>query len=465
MPNPREERPAGRRQQLQQLLEQHAARYVTVAFADLQGQLRGKTVAAGQLLGAAESGFPFAATDFLLDFGDHELFPEGYLTRDLPIADTRCELDLDNPRLLPFEERDSRLMFFAGFAAGTQGGSWDPRRLYQRMEHRAGELGLVPTFAFEYEFRIFDETPESLRSKGFQSLKLINPVSTYGGVMHQGQWSDFFRDLRAMCDAMEIPVASTHWELAASMGEVALLHSPGLRTVDDATLFKTHAKTLASKHEVLLSFMARPIAGADGQSGHVHFSLADRNGNALFHDAADEHGMARAQRHFIGGLQKLLPELLLMMAPNINSFKRLVPGIFAPTNASWGVDNRTCAVRVIKGGPGSQRLELRVPGSDTNPYLVAAALLAAGLHGLKQEIEPSAPVTGSGYRRSRRVPASQRFPESFLHAIERFQRSAFARDAFGDDFVEMFSRTRHAQAQQFAQMITDKELERFLELA
>ena len=133
-----------------------------------------------------------------------------------------------------------------------------------------------------------------------------------------------------MCARMDIPIFSMHQEQAASMGEVALGHRPGFDAVDDAALFKTHSKTLAAKHNLLLSFMARPLDDADGQSGHVHFSLKDQRGRPLFHNARNPHGMSEAQRHVVGGLQQLLPDGLLMLAPNVNSFKRLLPGAFAP---------------------------------------------------------------------------------------------------------------------------------------
>jgi glutamine synthetase len=274
-----------------------------------------------------------------------------------------------------------------------------------------------------------------------------------------------FKDMRNMCESMDIPISSMHWEQAASMGEVAIGHRPGFAAVDDAVLFKTHAKTLAARHDLLLSFMARPIADDDGQSGHVHFSLQDRRGRQIFHNARADHGMSDTQRHVVGGLQQLLPELLLMLAPNINSFKRLAPCAFAPIAATWGVENRTCAIRVIAGKPSAQRVELRVPGSDTNPYLVAACLLAAALWGIENKAEPAAPMQGSCYERADSIPEAQLFPATFRQAIERFESSSNARTLFGDAFVAMYAGTRFAQAEQFARMVTDKELERFLEMA
>jgi glutamine synthetase len=457
---------AGRQQSaLTSLLKNRKSRYATVAFVDLQGQLRGKTVSVSKLHSAIDEGIPFSADNFMLDFGDIKLIPEGYATIDEDYADERCDVDWERPRVLPFEDSDSDLLFFVEYAEGTNGGKWDPRRLFRRLHDRAAAQGLLPTFAFEYEFRLFKETPESLREKGFRSPKLLNEISTYGGVMHQSLWAQLFKDLRQICEAMDVPISSMHWEQAASMGEVALGHRPGFAALDDAILFKTHAKTLAARNGMLLSFMARPLADDDGQSGHVHFSLKNARGRHLFHNARNEHGMSDMQRHAVGGLQKLLPDLLLMLAPNVNSFKRLAPGAFAPIAATWGVENRTCAIRVIAGPASAQRIELRAPGSDSNPYLVASCLLAAALWGIENQVEPAEPMVGSCYERADSIPEDQHFPWTFRQAIERFSESRHARELFGDDFVEMYAGTRMAQADQFARMVTDKELERFLEMA
>jgi len=450
---------------LKELLKRRGSRYATVAFVDLQGQLRGKTVSVSKLESALDEGIPFSADNFMLDFGDIKLIPKGYLTLDQDFADERCDVDWTWPRLLPFEETESDLLFFVEYSDGTKGGQWDPRRLFRRTLARAEAAGFIPTFAFEYEFRLFKETADSLRAKGFQRPKLLNEVSTYGGVMHQSLWAQLFKEMRNMCETMEIPISSMHWEQAASMGEVALNHRPGFAAVDDAALFKTHVKSLAARHDMLLSFMARPIADDDGQSGHVHFSLKNARGRQLFHSSRGEDTMSDTQRHAVGGLQTLLPELLLMMAPNVNSFKRLAPGAFAPIAATWGVENRTCAIRVIAGKPTAQRIELRVPGSDSNPYLVATCLLAAAMWGIENKVEPAAPMSGSSYERVDSIPEAQHFPATFRQAIERFSASGIAAELFGEDFVAMYAGTRLAQAEQFAHMVTDKELERFLEMA
>jgi len=400
----------------------------------------------------------------MLDYGDHALFPRGYLSPDQDIGDDDCDIDWHHPRALPFEDAKANMFFFAEFAEGTQGAQWDPRRIYRHVQAQAAAVGFTPVYGLEYEYRLLRETPDTLRAKHFTDIQLVSPVSTYGGVMHQSVWSGFFKEMRNMCDEMEVKVASMHWEVAAAMGEVALAHRAGIDALDDAMLFKTHAKVLAKHHNLTLTFMARPLADDDGQSGHVHVSLLDEQGANVFHDPAQEHNISQQQRHFIGGLQKLLPDLLLMMAPNINSFKRFVPGIFAPTAADWGIQNRTTALRVIPGSQRSQRIELRVPGSDSNPYLVAACLLAAGIEGIAQGIEPAEPVRGAAHLQKKRAKHLA-FPTQFTDAIALFHKSPDAREMFGDDFVEMFSGTRRAQYRAFQKMVTDKELERFLELA
>ena len=446
------------------LLAQRKARFATIAFVDLNGQLRGKTVAASKIPAAIDAGVPFSPYTHMTDFGDIPLMPRGYLDGNLAFEDNLCRI-AEGERSLPFEDKDSNLFFFAEFEPGTRGHEWDPRIIYQRAEARLAKLGARPVQSFEYEFRIFKETAETAAAKGYHDLKLLSNVSTYGGIMRQGAHARFFKELRDMCDAMHVEMASLHWEVAPSLAEVALMHQPGIAAADNAILFKTHCKVLAERHDMLASFMARPRDDADGQSGHVHLSLLNARGRNLFHDAKAEHGMSGVMRHFIGGLQTHLPDLLLMLAPNINSFKRLVPGHFAPVAANWGIDNRTCGMRAIAGGASSQRIECRVAGSDTNPYLVLAAIQGAGALGMEERLEPGPASLGNTQLDLRKIDKAHRFPGSFEEAITRFENSSAAKELFGEDFVAMFGGTRRAQARQFARMVSNRELERFLELS
>lgn len=447
-----------------QLLEARNARCVTVAFVDHHGQLRRKSVSRDKIDSALAGGMAFSPYTFLLDLGDRPLYPEN-MSRDIESGDDPCRVVCESPRTLPFEDADCDLFFFIEFAPGSRGHGWDPRAVYRRVEARLHALELRPVQSLEYEFRLFRETPDSLRSKHFRDLTLLSTTSSYGGAMRQGPYAEFFKELGDMCKVLEIPVESLHWEVAPSMAEAALRYRDGILAADDAVLFKSHAKLLAQRHGLLLSFMALPLQNADGQSGHVHLSLRRLDGVPAFFDARATHGISTTMRHFIGGLAALLPEFLLMLAPNVNSFKRLTPGHFAPVAANWGVDNRTTAIRAIPGGPEAQRLECRVAGSDANPYLVLAAINAAGAWGIEHRIEPPEPSRGSTYLNGDRLSAQQRFPTSFLDAVRRFGDSAAARELFGDEFVSAFAGTREAHAKDIAAIVSDVELERFLELA
>jgi glutamine synthetase len=265
-----------------------------------------------------------------------------------------------------------------------------------------------------------------------------------------------------MCACMRIPVESLHAERGAGLMEAALRHGHTVEIADNAVLFKTFAKVVAQRRRMLMTFMARWSNEADGQSGHIHFSLTDGCRNPVFYDGKMPDGISATMRHFIGGMQRLMGDFLLMFAPNVNSYKRLVPGFFAPTSADWGIENRTCAIRAIPGPPKATRVECRTPGADANPYLSIAAVLAAGLYGIEHAIEPSAPSDNNVY--AAEVPEELRLPADFATAIKRFRQSPHARDYFGDTFVEAYADTRAAQLAQFNTFVTDRELGRFFEL-
>ena len=204
---------------------------------------------------------------------------------------------------------------------------------------------------------------------------------------------------------------------------------------------------------------------ATDRVAHINLSLRDKDDNLVLYDPSEPHNLSETMRYFIGGMQYKMPEVLLMMAPNINSFKRFVPDIFAPVASSWGVDNRTTSLRVINSSPKVQRLENRIPGADVNPYLAIACTLGTGLWGIENQIEPTAETEGNLYEDLDSVPDELRFPASFSDAIERFRQSAFARAWFGEEFVRFFSANKHEHEMEYRKAITDWELRRYLELA
>jgi glutamine synthetase len=235
-----------------------------------------------------------------------------------------------------------------------------------------------------------------------------------------------------------------------------------LEAADRACLFKTGVKEIAYRHQIMSSFMAKWNNEYPGCGGHVHQSLWDLDlKQNLFFDSERVHCMSQLLRHYIAGQLHCLPHILPMYAPNINSFKRLVEGAWAPTTLTWGVDNRTTALRAITGSEKSTRLETRVPGSDVNPYLAMSAALASGLYGIRKElILDQGPTKGNGYREDKYGT----LPSSLMEATQKMEKSEIARELFGEDFVNHFVKTRLWECRQFAPAVTDWELKRYFEI-
>jgi glutamine synthetase len=244
--------------------------------------------------------------------------------------------------------------------------------------------------------------------------------------------------------------------------EAALTYCDALEAADRAAIFKTFTKVLAQRRGLMATFMAKWSNQYAGQSGHLHLSLTNTDGRTVFHDSTGDHQMSDEMRWFVGGQQALMPELLAMVASTVNSYSRLVPGHWAPTSATWGIENRTTALRVIRGGPSSQRVEYRIAAADINPYIALAAAIGSGLWGIEHRIEPDAPIEGNAYA-CEHAPL-RRLPSTLYEAAQRLADSAPARALFGDTFVEHFAATRQWEEREFRKAITDWELARYFEI-
>jgi len=221
-------------------------------------------------------------------------------------------------------------------------------------------------------------------------------------------------------------------------------------------------KVLAQRRGLMATFMAKWSQQLPGQSGHLHISLSRKDGSSAFYDQAQPHTMSAQMRWFIGGQQALMPELLALVASTVNSYTRLVPGFWAPTAATWGVENRTCALRVIQGGAKSQRVEYRIAAADINPYLALAAAIGSGLWGIEHRIEPDEPISGNAY--DRKLPAERQLPRTLSEAAERLAHSSAAQELFGTPFVEHFAASRQWEEREFRRAVTDWELARYFEI-
>ena len=380
---------------VRRMVAETEAEFVTVGMVDTQGMLRGKYLSRRKFLSALDHGLGIPAVTLGLDYND-------VIAENAKISDAGqgcCDAILrvipDSCRVIPWEPARRNLFFQIEY--GDETAALCLRLVFKRIMARADAMDLVPYHGVEYEFTLFNETPTSVVEKGFRNLNVTTPYKTYYVLQRQSVWSEFYNAIMDACQALEIPLDTMHEEMGPGFMEATIAYGPGVRVCDDAAIFKSYAKAVAQRRDLMMTFMARWSNGADGHSGHVHLSLRDKQDKPLFHDASAPHGMSKTMRHFVGGMQALMPELLLMLAPNVNSFKRLVPGIFAPIAAVWGIENRSCAIRVIPGEPKSQRIECRSPGADANPYFSVGALVAAGLWGIERELEPGPPMMESAY--------------------------------------------------------------------
>jgi glutamine synthetase len=263
-------------------------------------------------------------------------------------------------------------------------------------------------------------------------------------------------------EVMDFPFEGLHEETGPGVIEAALTVDRAEAAADKAALFKTFCKIVAQRQGKMATFMAKWSRDWPGQSGHTHISLKDKRGNSAFFDPKSPHNMSTTMRHFVGGMQKLMPELLAMISPTINSYRRLIPGFWAPTDSTWGVENRTCALRIIGGSPKSQRVEYRIIAADANPHISLAAALASGLWGIENKVEPDKPVTGNAY--AHEWPKRLNLPRTLWDAAQRLRGSAMARDWFGSDFVEHYAATREWEEREFRKHVSDWEMQRYFEI-
>jgi glutamine synthetase len=451
---PREVRTA---QDARTLVEERGVQHVKVGVFDVDGILRGKYISREKFLSALDSGFGFCDVVLGWDCQDQLYDNVKYTGWHTGYPDAPARVLPDSCRTLPFE--DGGLFFLGEFAPPAE--TVCPRALLRRVIESGRAMGFEAYAGFEYEFFVFRETPESIRAKNYRDPTPMAPGWFGYSVIRNSAGSDFYRTLLDQCREMDMTIEGLHEETGPGVIEAAIAFDAALASADKAALFKTFAKVIAQKHGLLATFMAKWSPDVPGQSGHIHLSLK-RDGKPVFHDADQPHTMSDTMRWFVGGQQKLMPELLAMVAPTVNSYRRLIPGFWAPTDATWGVENRTTALRVIPGSPKSQRVEYRVAAADANPYVILAAALGSGLWGIEHRVEPEAQVTGNAY--DRKFPARLALPRTLWDSAQRLKASRPARELFGDDFVEHFAATREWEEREFRKHISDWELARYFEI-
>ena len=446
---------------IREYVSQHPAGKVKLAITDIDGILRGKVIHKDKFMNVLKSGFGFCDVVFGWDAADVSYDNAQITGWHTGYPDAQARIDIHTFRKIPW---DHDLPFFLADFVNEAGEALPscPRNLLKKIKQQAVDLGYQPQFSQEFEWFTFEETPQSLADKDFRSPQPMTPGMFGYSILRSSLKSDFFNELFDLLGQFDVPLEGLHTETGPGVYEAAILYGDIMEAADRAVLFKTGVKEIAYRHGLLATFMAKWREDLPGCSGHVHQSLWDEELTTnLFHEDEDENGMSELMQSYVAGQLYCLPHILPMYAPTINSYKRLVEGAWAPTTLTWGRDNRTTALRVLTGSNKSARLETRVVGSDTNPFLAMAACLASGLYGIRHNLKLDQPkVIGNGYEETRYGI----LPRNLDEATQAMKQSDIARELLGEGFVDHFVRTREWEWREFAKAITDWEMRRYFEL-
>lgn len=440
------------------IVEERKLSHIKVGLIDIDGIMRGKYMSREKFFSSLDHGFAFCDVVLGWDSNDEVYDNTTYTGWHTGYPDAPARILPESCRELPFEQNG--LFFLCDFTAPAD--TICPRRTLQRILNKADDMGFKAFGSLEYEFFVFRETPESIREKSYLDLDPLAPDAFGYSVIRNTVETEVYQEIIRLSEEMDFPIEGLHEESGPGVIEGAITVDEAGEAADKAALFKTFIKVAMQRMGFMATFMAKWSQDWPGQSGHLHLSLTNKDGFSVFYEAENEHNMSDTMRHFLAGQQKLMPEFLAMVSPTINSYSRMVPGSWAPTDASWGVENRTCALRVIKGNPKSQRVEYRIGAADGNPYLVMAAALASGLYGIENKLEPDTMVVGNAY--DQKFSESLRLPTTLWDAAQRFKNSQAAKELFGEAFVSHFAATREWEEREFRKHVTDWELKRYFEI-
>ena len=423
---------------------------VIVAFADMQGRLTGKRVAA-RLFMEEVAKHGVECCNYLLAVDVDMNTVDGYAMSswDTGYGDMVMTPDFATLRHIPWLPGTALVMADLSWEDGSPVRQ-APRSILGRQIIRLAESDLVPYVGTELEFMVFDTTYREAWSLGYRGLTPATDYNVDYAMLASTRLEPLLRDIRIGMIGAGMYCEGVKGECNLGQQEIAFRYDRALVTCDNHTIYKNGAKEIADKHGKSLTFMAK-FDEREGNSCHIHISLRGADGSAVFADQGAEHGMSELFRTFIAGQLATLRELTMFYGPNINSYKRFVDGSFAPTAVAWGLDNRTCALRVVGHGSG-MRMECRAPGGDVNQYLAVAALIAGGLHGIEQKLELPEPLSGNAYD-----SGGERLPTTLAEAADLFSSSRVAREAFGDDVVEHYLNNARVELAAFNSAVTDWE--------
>lgn len=434
---------------------------IKFAITDIDGILRGKFIHREKFFQSLESGIGFCDVIFGWDAND-DAYDNGTVTGwHTGYPDAQARIDLATFRTIPWE---SNIPFFLADLHGEDRPVRHacPRTLLRKIQDECKNMGFTPLFTQEFEWFNFKETPGELSEKEFRQPVPLTPGMFGYSILRPSYNSSYFNDLFDLLEKFRVPLEGLHTETGPGVYEGCTHPNEVVEAADQAALLKTGVKEIGYKHGVIASFMAKWNRDLPGCSGHVHQSLWDKeNKKNLFVSEKDPLKISDLMRSYIAGQLACLPYIMPMLAPTVNSYKRLVEGAWAPTTVTWGHDNRTTALRVLNVTHKTTRLETRVPGADSNPYLAMAACLASGLYGIKNKLKLDVPETkGNGYKDVKNGKLASNLSE----ATRLMAGSDIPKELFGKEFIDHFVRTREWEWREFSRQVTDWELKRYFEI-
>ncbi|MGH3413210.1 MAG: glutamine synthetase family protein [Marmoricola sp.] len=426
---------------------------VVVAFTDMQGRLQGKRLHARYFADTVvEHGTEGCNYLLAVDVDMNTVTGYEISSWEKGYGDMEFVPDYDTIRLLPQHPGSSMVQCDLAWM-DHQPVLQSPRTVLARQVARAAEAGYVALAGTELEFLVFDTTYEEAWRTGYRELPPANLYNVDYSILGTGRIEPLLREIRNSTYAAGMNVEGAKGECNFGQHEIGFLYDEVMVTADNHSVYKTMAKEIAAGHGRALTFMAK-YNEREGNSCHIHLSLRGRGGSLVFGEGA---GRSRLYDHFIAGVLATMTDFTLLYAPNINSYKRFADGSFAPTTVAWGLDNRTCSVRLVGQGP-SARLENRLPGGDVNPYLALAAMLAGGLHGIAEELPLEPEQHGNAYHSDR-----PRVPGNLRAARDAFYGSEVARNLLGDEVVDHYTNMADVELAAFDSAVTEWELRRCFE--
>ena len=428
---------------------------VLVAVTDMQGRLQGKRLSARYFL---EEVLDHAAEgcNYLLAVDVDMNTVDGYAMSswERGYGDFVMRPDLSTLRRVPWHEGTVLLLADLVWEDGSDVVA-SPRQILRRQLARLAERGWTAYVGTELEFVVYDDSYEQAWRRGYRDLTPANLYNVDYSLLGTSRIEPLLRKIRLGMEGAGLYVESAKGECNLGQHEIAFRYADALTTCDNHVFYKNGAKEIAAQEGRSVTFMAKPNQ-REGNSCHIHISLRDADGTPVM-AGAEPYGLSETGRRFVAGQLAAMRELTLLYAPNVNSYKRFVPGSFAPTAAKWGVDNRTCSLRLVGHGP-SLRIENRVPGGDVNPYLAVAAMVAAGLRGIDAGAELEEPFSGNAYD-----SGAERVPATLRDALALWEGSPIAEEAFGKDVVEHYANNARVELAAFDSAVTDWELYRGFE--